>query len=38
MAIDICRDYYLAATTQGLRVWIYRERKSKRWYLHGIYG
>ena len=34
---DICRDYYLAATPRGLRVWIYRERKSKRWFLHGIY-
>ncbi len=35
---DICRDYYMAATPQGLRVWIYRERRSKQWYLHGIYG
>jgi protein ImuB len=35
---DICRDYYLAATPRGLRVWIYRERKSKRWFLHGIHG
>lgn len=35
---DICRDYYLAATPQGLRVWVYRERRSKRWFLHGVYG
>ncbi|MET0984908.1 MAG: DNA polymerase Y family protein [Steroidobacteraceae bacterium] len=35
---DICRDYYMAATPTGLRVWIYRERRSKRWFLHGIYG
>lgn len=35
---DICRDYYMAATPKGLRVWIYRERRSKRWFLHGIYG
>jgi protein ImuB len=35
---DICRDYYMAATVRGLRVWIYRERKTKQWYLHGIYG
>ncbi|MET0657010.1 MAG: DNA polymerase Y family protein [Steroidobacteraceae bacterium] len=35
---DICRDYYIAATPKGLRVWIYRERRSKRWFLHGIYG
>jgi protein ImuB len=35
---DVCRDYYVAATPAGLRVWIYRERRSKQWFLHGIYG
>jgi protein ImuB len=35
---DISRDYYIASTQQGLRLWIYRERRTKQWYVHGIYG
>ncbi len=29
------RDYYLAKDTDGLTVWIFRDLRRKRWYLHG---
>jgi protein ImuB len=36
---DIQRDYYIARTTLGARLWIYREHSGARgWFLHGIFG
>jgi protein ImuB len=35
---DIARDYYAAAAETGERLWIYRDRSSRDWYLHGIFG
>ena len=36
---DIQRDYYIARTTLGARLWIYREHAGTRgWFLHGIFG
>lgn len=35
---DVSRDYYVARTPAGLRVWIYRERGRARWWLHGLFG
>ena len=36
---DVQRDYYVARTRQGARVWIYRECAGERgWFLHGIFG
>lgn len=33
------RDYYVARNGKGETFWIYREhRRSKDWYLHGIFG
>jgi protein ImuB len=35
----IGRDYFIARTAEGSRVWIYRERAGRRrWYLHGYFG
>jgi protein ImuB len=35
----IARDYYVAANTKGIRLWIYRNRNRKAtWHLHGIFG
>lgn len=31
------RDYYRARTESGRRLWIFRDRVSRRWYLHGIF-
>lgn len=35
---DTARDYYVAATGEGLRLWLYQDRRDQRWYLQGIFG
>ncbi|MDH3645422.1 MAG: DNA polymerase Y family protein [Gammaproteobacteria bacterium] len=36
---DIVRDYYIMRDVQGLRLWVYRERRAPYdWYLHGYFG
>ncbi len=36
---DIRRDYYTAVTSNGSRLWIFRDlRKANAWYLHGYFG
>jgi protein ImuB len=36
---DLQRDYYVARTTTGARLWIYRECAGARaWFLHGVFG
>ena len=37
---DTSRDYYVARTSKGKRLWVFRDRRSDRddWYLHGIFG
>ena len=36
---DVARDYYVARTPAGLRLWIYRERRAeRRWFLHGVFA
>jgi protein ImuB len=33
------RDYYVALTRAGIRLWIFRERPPNQgWYLHGVFG
>ena len=34
---DVARDYYLARNASGERLWVYRDRRSGRWYLHGFF-
>jgi protein ImuB len=34
----IARDYYIARQTGGMRRWIFQERQSKCWYLHGVFA
>ncbi|MFQ6004192.1 MAG: DNA polymerase Y family protein [Woeseia sp.] len=34
----IARDYYVAVNPVGMHVWVYRDRRSDCWYLHGIFG
>jgi protein ImuB len=34
----ITRDYYIVRRTGGLRFWVFQERQSKRWYLHGVFA
>jgi protein ImuB len=32
------RDYYVAADDRGRMFWVYRERLSGNWFLHGFFG
>jgi protein ImuB len=35
----VARDYYVARQSQaGARLWVFQERRSKRWYLHGVFA
>jgi len=34
---DVQRDYYMTATDQGCRFWVFRCRRSEHWFLHGCY-
>jgi protein ImuB len=35
---DVGRDYYVATSSEGQRLWIYRHRESRDWHLHGLFG
>jgi protein ImuB len=38
---DVARDYYVACTAAGARLWIYRERRAQGtpgWFVHGVFG
>jgi protein ImuB len=36
---DVRRDYYVARTPAGVRLWVFRERQAEgRWFLHGVFG
>jgi protein ImuB len=35
---DIARDYYIVRRAGGARWWVFQERRSKRWYLHGVFA
>jgi len=35
---DIDRDYYTAVSSFGQRLWIYKDRRSCDWHLHGLFG
>jgi protein ImuB len=44
----VARDYYVArpqgegqdgsSHSHGIRLWVFQERQSKRWYVHGIFA
>jgi protein ImuB len=35
---DIKRDYFVAQTPDRATLWIYRERRTLGWYLHGVFS
>ncbi|WP_420427864.1 hypothetical protein [Algiphilus sp.] len=35
---EIRRDYFVAASDTGARLWVYQDRSSLRWYLHGLWA
>lgn len=34
----VARDYYIARPNHGARWWVFQERQTKRWYLHGVFA
>jgi protein ImuB len=40
----VARDYYVARQPRGAshphgaKLWVFQERQSKRWYLHGVFA
>ena len=34
----VARDYYLARQAQGARLWVFQERHTGQWYLHGVFA
>ncbi|MGB1110281.1 MAG: Y-family DNA polymerase, partial [Gammaproteobacteria bacterium] len=35
---DIRRDYWIAQNAQGARCWVFQDRRSRQWYLHGWFA
>lgn len=35
---DVRRDYYVALSPRGERLWIYFDKVANAWYLHGLFG
>jgi protein ImuB len=35
---DIGRDYYMAKNAHGQRLWVFRDHRTRSWYLHGLFG
>jgi protein ImuB len=34
----VARDYYVARRPHGAKLWVFQERRSQRWYLHGVFA
>jgi protein ImuB len=35
---DVRRDYYVASNLQGMKLWVFEDRRQSGWYLHGLFG
>jgi protein ImuB len=35
---DVVRDYYIARRVHGAKCWIFQERQTRCWYLHGLFA
>jgi protein ImuB len=35
---DVVRDYYVARQTQGATWWVFQERQTRSWFLHGVFA
>jgi protein ImuB len=34
----VARDYYIASQVPGARLWVFQDRHTQRWYLHGVFS
>ena len=37
-AMDVVRDYYVAQGRNGSRLWVFRDRTSGAWFVHGLFA
>jgi protein ImuB len=35
---EVGRDYYTARNSQGQTLWVFRDRRTASWFLHGLFG
>ena len=35
---DVARDYYTAKNSRGQRLWVFRDHRTRGWFLHGLFG
>ncbi len=35
---DVSRDYYLARSPEGSRIWVFQDRRGGQWYLQGLWA
>jgi len=35
---QVRRDYFQVETTDGRRLWLFRQRDDRRWFVHGAFG
>lgn len=35
---DAARDYFLAETKRGEKLWVFRDRRNRDWFLHGVFA
>ena len=35
---DVARDYYTAKNGRGQKLWVFRDRRTRCWFLHGLFG
>jgi protein ImuB len=35
---DVARDYYTAQNDHGQRLWVFRDHRTRAWFLHGLFG
>jgi protein ImuB len=35
---DVARDYYLAKNERGQKLWVFRDRRTCCWFVHGLFG
>jgi protein ImuB len=35
---DVARDYYTAKNSDGQKLWIFRDHRTRCWFLHGLFG
>jgi len=35
---DVARDYYTAENGRGQKLWVFRDRRTRSWFVHGLFG